>query len=79
MKANESKRGRMTEEQAWNDRRTFVHNLGELLAQTRENIFGAELYEDDTVGIMYSSGHVEYINVAMGSYMAIIRDVTRNL
>lgn len=79
MRANESKHSRMSEEQQWNDRRTFVHNLGDLLSQTRENIFGAELYDNDTVGIMYSSGHIEYINVAMDSFMGIIRDVTRNL
>lgn len=79
MRANESKLGKMSPEQLWNDRRQFVRNLGDLLEQTRENIIGADLNDDETVSVFYSNGHVEHICVAMDSYMAIIRDVTRNL
>lgn len=60
-------------------RKQFVHNLGELLAQTREGIIGAELSNNELVTVTYSNGYTRRINVDMDSYIAIIRDVTKHL
>lgn len=64
---------------AWEDRKLFVHNLGELLSQTREDIISAELARNEIVTVTYSNGGTKHINVEMDSYMAIIRDVTKHL
>lgn len=61
------------------DRALFVENLGILLSQTREGIQQAYLDNDDVVHVVYHSGFEKHINVAMDSYMAIIRDVVKRL
>ena len=61
------------------DRKQFVHNLGELLSQTRESIVGAELDDNEIVTVTYKNDHTIKVNVAVDSYLAIIRDVTKHL
>lgn len=78
-KACETVAMNMNKKQAWQDRCLFVHNLGELLAQTREEIKGAYLDEYECVVVEYINGFTRSINVEMDSYMAIIRDVTKHL
>ena len=77
--ANEVKAMFMNDEDALNDRKLFVHNLGALLAQTREDIVGAELDDHELVTVKYNCGHEVIINVNHDSYLAIIRDVCRAL
>lgn len=77
--ANESSAAFFSTGAAYEDRQLFVHNLGVLLSQTRERIIGAELDDNECVHVYYKGGHVEMINVRCNSYMAIIRDVTKNL
>ena len=69
----------VSDDLALKDRKRFVHNLGELLSQTREGIVGAELDDDEIVTVTYKCGHTVRINVNMDSYLAIIRDVTKHL
>ena len=74
-----SERARGSAEVEFLNRRCFVQNLGCLLAQTREQIISADLDESDVVTITYSSGNTRRINVAMDSYLAIIKDVVKHL
>ena len=74
-----SERARGSAEVEFLNRRCFVQNLGCLLAQTCERIIAADLDENDVVTITYSSGHTRMINVAMDSYLAIIKDVVKHL
>ena len=77
--ANETQAMFVSDDLALKDRKQFVHNLGELLSQTREGIVGAELDDDEIVTVAYTNGHTVAINVNMDSYLAIIRDVTKYL
>ena len=77
--ANEVKAMYMNDEDALNDRRLFVRNLGALLAQTREGIVGAELGDHELVTVKYNCGHEVIVNVNHDSYLAIIRDVCKAL
>ena len=77
--ANETKAMFVSDDLALKDRKQFVHNLGELLSQTREGIVGAELDDGEIVTVNYRGGHTVQINVNMDSYLAIIRDVTKYL
>lgn len=77
--ANEAAAYYMTEDAAWEDRKNFVHNLGVLLAQTREQIIGAFLDENDRVHILYRHDYEEIVNVRMDSYTAIIKDVVKTI
>ncbi len=77
--ANETQAMFVSDDFALKDRKHFVHNLGELLSQTRERIVGAELDDNEIVTVTYTNGHTVAINVNMDSYLAIIRDVTKNL
>lgn len=77
--ANETQAMFASDDLALKDRKQFVHNLGELLSQTRERIVGAELDDDEIVTVTYTNGHTVAINVNMDSYLAIVRDVTKNL
>ena len=61
------------------DRKLFVHNLGVLLSQTREEIVGAELDDDEIVTITFIGGHTILVNVNMDSYLAIIKDVVKRI
>jgi hypothetical protein len=69
----------MDEQDAIHDREIFVHNLGELLSQTRDGVVSCELIdaEKDTehVVVTYKGGGTRKINTCMDSYAAIIRDV----
>lgn len=78
-RADETQAMFMSDEKALTDRKQFVHNLGELLSQTRERIVGAELDDNEIVTVTYTNGHTVIINVNMDSYLAIVRDVTKNL
>ena len=77
--ANEVKAMFMNDEDALNDRKLFVRNLGALLAQTREDIVGAELEDHELVAVKYNCGHEVIVNVNHDSYLAIIRDVCKAL
>lgn len=61
------------------DRKQFVENYGWLLTQTREGIVGAYLDDQEVVHVVFRGGHEKRVNVAMDSYMAIIRDVGKAL
>lgn len=78
-RADETQAMFMSDEKALTDRKQFVYNLGELLSQTRERIVGAELDDNEIVTVTYTNGHTVTINVNMDSYLAIVRDVTKNL
>lgn len=78
-RADETQAMFVSDDLALKDRKQFVHNLGELLSQTRERIVGAELDDDEIVTVTYTNGHTVTINVNMDSYLAIVRDVTKNL
>ena len=79
IRANETGSMFVSDGLAFKDRKRFVHNLGELLSQTREGIVGAELDDDEIVTVTYKGGHTVQTNVNMDSYLAIIRDVTKYL
>lgn len=76
----------VSETRAWNmdavdalvDREGFVHNLGVLLTQTREDVVKCELVDaGDTVIITFKGGGTRAVNVHADSYAAIIRDVIK--
>ena len=67
----------MNEKDALEDRKLFVHNLGEVLRQTREGIISAELDDNEVVTITYEGGGTHQVNVNMDSYAAIIKDVSK--
>ena len=78
-RADETQAMFVSDDKALADRKQFVHNLGELLSQTRERIVGAELDDNEIVTVTYKNDHTVKVNVNMDSYMAIIRDVTKHL
>ena len=77
MRANETVAMFMPEDKALEDRKLFVHNLGELLSQTRESVISCELDNNEIVTITYKGGGTHTVNVNMDSYTAIIRDVAK--
>lgn len=77
MRANETAAMFMTNEKALEDRKLFVHNLGELLAQTREQVISCELDDHEIVTITYKGGGIHKVNVNMDSYTAIVIDVAK--
>ena len=81
MRANESMAMFMDEQDAIYDREIFVHNLGDLLSQTRDGVVGCELINAEQVGehvlVTYKGGGTRRINTHMDSYAAIVRDVAR--
>ena len=78
-RANEVHAAYISNEEALQDKALFVHNLGELLSQTRCSITGAELKDEDTVIIRYKCGYEDTVNIRHDSYLAIIRDVCKNI
>lgn len=78
-RASETAAMNMCTADAYQDRKLFVHNLGELLSQARERVVCAYLDDNDQVHVQYRSSHEKVINVACDSYLAIVRDVTKNL
>lgn len=77
VKADEVSAAFMTNEDALKDRKLFVHNLGEILSQTREGILGASLDDEEFVTVLYKRGDPIRVNVNMDSYFAIIKDVVK--
>ena len=79
MRANESMAMFMNEQDAIHDREIFVHNLGELLSQTRDGVVSCELIDAEKttehVVVTYRNGYTKKIGTHMDSYAAIIRDV----
>lgn len=77
---SETKAWNMDEEDALVDREGFVHNLGVLLSQTREDVMKCELSDKgDTVVITFKGGATRTVNVHADSYAAIIRDVMKQI
>lgn len=78
---SEIKAAYMTPEDAFEDRQLFVENLGVLLSQTREGIVGCSLSRDEIVTVLFEgeAGIEQKVNVNYDSYLAIIRDVVKNL
>lgn len=77
---SETKAWDMDEVDALVDREAFVHNLGVLLAQTREDVVKCELVDKgDTVIITFAGGGTRTVNVHADSYAAIIRDVMKHI
>lgn len=77
---SETKAWDMDEEDALVDREAFVHNLGVLLSQTREDVVKCELVDrGDTVVITFKGGGTRTVNVHADSYAAIIRDVMKQV
>ena len=77
---SETKAWDMDEEDALVDREAFVHNLGVLLTQTREDVVKCELIDrGDTVVITFKGGGTRTVNVHADSYAAIIRDVMKQV
>ena len=83
MGANEARAAFMSEEDAIRDREIFVHNLGELLTQTREGVVGCDLIDaekdNEHVVITFAGGSVRRIGTYMDSYAAIIKDVLKGI
>lgn len=79
MRANETVAMFLTEQEAIEDRKLFVRNLGWLLSQTRDGLISCELVnaeqEDEHVVVTYRGGGTRSINTHMDSYAAIVRDV----
>ncbi len=61
------------------DRKLFVHNLGEVIKQTRDSVIAVELDDNDIVTITYKGGGTHTVNVCMDSYAAIIVDVGKHI
>ena len=80
MLANETDAFYMSYEDALEDRKLFVKNLGILLSQTRERILSCELDDHEIVHVSFKTRdgqppHIIDVNVNMDSYCAIIKDV----
>lgn len=78
-RANETAAAFMSDEDMIHDREIFVHNLGELLSQTRDGVVSCELVDAEKptehVVVTYRNGYTKKIRTHMDSYAAIIRDV----
>lgn len=77
MRASETAAMYMSQNGAKVDRKLFVHNLGELLSQTREGVISCELDDNEIVTITYKGGGTHKVNVYMDSYTAIVIDVAK--
>ena len=74
----EARDGSMDERDTQGGREGFVHSLGVLLTQTREDVVKCELIDrGDTVVITFKGGGTRTVNVHADSYAAIIRDVMK--
>ena len=78
-RANETAAAFMTDADAIRDREIFVHNLGELLSQTRDGVVSCELVDAEKptehVVVTYRNGYTKKIGTYVDSYAAIVRDV----
>lgn len=65
------------------DKTLFVENLGILLSQTRENVAGCTLLNNETLEITFQypdrSIYREKVNIACDSYAAIIKDTMKHI
>jgi hypothetical protein len=81
MRANETMAAYLNDQDAIHDREIFVHNLGDLLSQTRDGVVSCELIDAEKptehVLVTYKGGGTRKINTYMDSYAAIVRDVAR--
>ena len=81
IRANETAAAFMDPADAIRDRELFVHNLGELLSQTRDGVVSCELIDaekpSEHVLVTYAGGHTRQICTHMDSYAAIVRDVAK--
>lgn len=77
--ANEEARMFDSDEANEADKAIFVRNLGWLLSQTREGVRGCRLEQNGTAVIMYKNGYERKVNINGDSYMAIIKDVAKNV
>ena len=70
-------------DEAIRDRELFVHNLGELLGQTREGVDACVMHNteaaDEFVRVHFKDGFTKDIHTAADSYIAIVRDVTKSI
>ena len=78
-RANETMAAFMDVQDAIHDREIFVHNLGELLSQTRDGVLSCELVDAEQPGehvlVTYKGGGTRKIGTYMDSYAAIVRDI----
>ena len=79
MRANEATAAFLSDMDALEDRKNFVHNLGELLSQTREGILSIELDEGGMAVVTFKCGYQEWININVDSYIAFVRDVAKRI
>lgn len=63
------------------DKELFIHNLGWLLSQTRNQVRTCLYYElengDEVATIVFTNGYTVNVNINMDSYLAIIKDVAK--
>lgn len=80
-KANETKA--YYENNEIEDKKLFVSNLGWLLSQTRNQVKACEYYQfedgDEIVNIFFTNGYTKTVNVSADSYVAIVKDVAKEL
>lgn len=65
----------------WN-KATYVRNIGMVLSQTRERIYGCALIDDNTVRISFSGydmGKYQDVDVSMCSWATILKEVVKCL
>ena len=79
MRADESARMFDSDEANEADKAIFVRNLGWLLSQTREGVRGCRLEQNGPAVIIYKNGYERKVNINGDSYMAIIKDVAKNV
>lgn len=79
MRADEEARMFDSDEANEADKAIFVRNLGWLLSQTRVGVRGCRLEQNKTVVITYRNGFEMEVDISGDSYMAIIKDVAKNV
>lgn len=60
-------------------KKELIKSLESTLKLTREGILKLNLKDPDTVEIYFEGGHIETVNIACNSGVAIIRDVTKRI
>lgn len=64
------------------DRRDFVHNVGVLASQTREEvkrIYLKKMDNEELAVIEFKDGYTKEVNIYGDSYCAIVRDIFKAL
>lgn len=76
--ANEERMMFASAEENHKDKVLFVHNFANLLCQTREQILDLTLSDDgEEITIEFDGGGTRKVNIALDSYIAIMRDVLK--